>query len=53
MATIDQLLNDIDEFENWPFDVEPNAGEPSRGTVETDSKTQSDLVECVLHNRCR
>lgn len=50
MATIDQLLNDIDEFEDWPLGDDNNASEDSRGSVEVDTNAQTDLVECVL--RC-
>ena len=53
MATLDQLLNDIDEFENWPLDIDNTAADDSAGSVEECASTETDLVDYVLRSKRR
>jgi hypothetical protein len=50
MSTIDQLLNDIDEFETWPLDTTDAAATDAGSSVAAAGNAYRDLVEDVLHS---
>lgn len=53
MSSIDQLLNDIDEFENWPFDSDdPGSEELDSSEATPDLLPTDDLFHCILSGDC-
>lgn len=53
MATIDQLLNEIDEFEEWPLEEAGAAVTDPGSSAGGGTEADRDLVESVLSSFTR